>query len=43
MEGSPEIEPGATYLHVGSKHVGDARRMHENFLGDIEKAIAALR
>jgi hypothetical protein len=42
MEGSHEIQPGAGYLWISSKHVGDARRMHENFLGDIERAIAAL-
>ncbi|MHB8474744.1 MAG: hypothetical protein ACYDBZ_00460 [Steroidobacteraceae bacterium] len=43
MEGSPKVEPGATYLYVGSKHIVDARRMHENFIQDIERAIAALR
>jgi hypothetical protein len=33
----------AGYLWVSSEHVGDARRMHENFIGDIERAIAAVQ
>ena len=40
MEGSPKVELGATYLYVGSKHIVDARRMHENFIQDIEKGLS---
>jgi hypothetical protein len=43
MQGMHEIQPGARYLWIGSNHAGDVRRMHENFLGDIEGAIAALQ
>jgi hypothetical protein len=43
MEGSSEIRPGASYLWVSNEHIVDARRMHENFLGDIESAISALK
>jgi hypothetical protein len=43
MEGVPEIQSVAGYIKISSEHVSDVRRMHENFLGDIDKAISALR
>ena len=43
IEGMRKIQPGDGYLWVSSEHAGGARKMHENFLGDIERAIAALK
>ena len=43
MQGMHEIQPGARYLWIESNQARAVRRMHENFLGDIEKAIAALQ
>jgi hypothetical protein len=36
----PSHETG--YIRINRQDVGDVRRMHENFLGDLERAISAL-